>query len=387
MKPKPAEGHTRFNNTPVLPEIQLNSNFSFDGLPGIPDFNPSAGSSPRRLDDQTSPIETCPSEILGHIFSFACTDDGFTGRSLSAVSRHIHEVSKSFKFQSIACRGAAQILAFSSLLRRSNPHPRVVHLFVSYLYSDELPSENTTEDSEHVHVSGFRPLPLMRSRRKHHGDRVTPPVTSVPVDTQVHIAVSGILSMVAPSLLTLSLYLDWELWSLLPMPDHLPVLIELSLNYQFQSNCLHGEGWMPTTCPSLRRFILTGFRRILDPDEIVTRIQSFAPSITHFCVPADAEEILELLHDLRRRKRTTPIHLFPNTLEHLVIHLPGHWRVPYGFKLFGLADQKVALVPRPWDRNRRHDVRQEWEKEWIERTAGGEGYWTMDDRYDIASLY
>jgi hypothetical protein len=99
---------------------------------------------------------------------------------------------------------------------------------------------------------------------------------------------------------------------------------------------------MPTTRPSLRHFILTGFRRILDPDEIVTWCDTdsaFAPSITHFCVPADIEESLELLHDLRRR------------------HLPGHWRVPYGFfKLFGVADQKVALVPRPWDRNRKHNV-------------------------------
>lgn len=61
----------------------------------------------------------------------------------------------------------------------------------------------------------------------------------------VHIAICGIVSMVAPSLLTLSLYLDWELCSLLLMPDHLPVIVKLFLNYQFQSNRLHGKGWMP----------------------------------------------------------------------------------------------------------------------------------------------
>jgi hypothetical protein len=192
----------------------------------------------------------------------------------------------------------------------------------------------------------------------------------------VHIAICGIVSMVAPSLLTLSLYLDWELCSLLLMPDHLPVIVKLFLNYQFQSNRLHGKGWMPTTCPSWRRVILAGFRRILDPDETIARIQSFAPSTMHFCVPEDAGKSLELLHESRRRKRTNPLHLSPNTLEHSIIHLSGHWLVPHGFKLFGLA---VAPVLRPCDRNRRDDVHQEWENENCGQGGILEiGNWMMD---------
>ena len=84
----------------------------------------------------------------------------------------------------------------------------------------------------------------------------------------------------------------------------------------------------------------------------------------------------EKLHESRRRKRTNPLHLFPNTLEHSIIHLSGHWLVPHGFKLFGLA---VAPVLRPCDRNRRDDVHQEWENENCGQGGILEiGNWMMD---------
>ncbi|KAJ7252496.1 hypothetical protein C8J57DRAFT_1187556 [Mycena rebaudengoi] len=66
-------------------------------------------------------MNQAPPEICAHIFSFACTDSGYTGRSLSLVSKYFHEVSKPAKLQSIALYGRAQILAFAALLDR--PHP------------------------------------------------------------------------------------------------------------------------------------------------------------------------------------------------------------------------------------------------------------------------
>ena len=46
-------------------------------------------------------IYKCPIEIFDSIFSMACTDGGATGRSLSAVSKRICEVSKGFKYQNL----------------------------------------------------------------------------------------------------------------------------------------------------------------------------------------------------------------------------------------------------------------------------------------------
>jgi hypothetical protein len=56
-----------------------------------------------------------PVEIWHHIFSFACTDDGSTGRSLSLVSTHFHDISAPFKYRSIAITHWSQIIAFSQI--------------------------------------------------------------------------------------------------------------------------------------------------------------------------------------------------------------------------------------------------------------------------------
>jgi hypothetical protein len=59
-----------------------------------------------------------PTEILEPIFRSACTDDGSTGCALSGVSRHVRAVSAPVRYNSVALRGARQILAFLVLLDR-----------------------------------------------------------------------------------------------------------------------------------------------------------------------------------------------------------------------------------------------------------------------------
>jgi hypothetical protein len=60
--------------------------------------------SPTLAQSTPSAIENCPTEIWGRIFSLACVDDGFTGRSLSRVSRYIMEASSPYKYQCIAVK-------------------------------------------------------------------------------------------------------------------------------------------------------------------------------------------------------------------------------------------------------------------------------------------
>ncbi|TFK69322.1 hypothetical protein BDN72DRAFT_768069, partial [Pluteus cervinus] len=45
--------------------------------------------------------QTLPVEVWSRIFQLSCTDDGYTGHSLSQVSRTFHVVSAPYRFQSV----------------------------------------------------------------------------------------------------------------------------------------------------------------------------------------------------------------------------------------------------------------------------------------------
>lgn len=77
-------------------------------------------------------LEQCPPEICKKIFTHACDDDGYTGRSLSLVSRYIHDVSEDIKYRSLAIWSMQQILRCYEALRAKPPHlRRIEHLFIS----------------------------------------------------------------------------------------------------------------------------------------------------------------------------------------------------------------------------------------------------------------
>jgi hypothetical protein len=66
-------------------------------------------------DNDNSVIDSCPPEIWTQIFYHACTDTGFTGRSVSATCRHFHELAKCVKLRSVALFSTEQIIAFVKL--------------------------------------------------------------------------------------------------------------------------------------------------------------------------------------------------------------------------------------------------------------------------------
>jgi len=83
-------------------------------------------------ESSLSSMERCPTEIWNHIFSETCIDNGITGRSLSLVSKHIHETSKSVKLQSLSVHGPKQIHGLAVLLADTLPKYRKVrYLFIS----------------------------------------------------------------------------------------------------------------------------------------------------------------------------------------------------------------------------------------------------------------
>ncbi|KAI0653432.1 hypothetical protein C8Q70DRAFT_609036 [Cubamyces menziesii] len=91
-------------------------------------------------------MESLPLETLQHIFSFACLDDGFTGRSLSRVSTTIRSAARTTRFQSISLYADYErVVAFVALYkaqRAASPehHPHVWHLSINFhaRLADEL---------------------------------------------------------------------------------------------------------------------------------------------------------------------------------------------------------------------------------------------------------
>ncbi|KAK0493245.1 hypothetical protein EDD18DRAFT_1406115 [Armillaria luteobubalina] len=71
-------------------------------------------------------MERCPAEICSEIFSYACTDNGYTGRS------PLFETSEMCRLQSISIIGYEQLVAFAAALERTPPSlRRVRYIFIS----------------------------------------------------------------------------------------------------------------------------------------------------------------------------------------------------------------------------------------------------------------
>ncbi|TFK68268.1 hypothetical protein BDN72DRAFT_751534, partial [Pluteus cervinus] len=65
-----------------------------------------------------------PSELWMYIFSFACMDNGYTGRSLSLVSQTIHELSAPLKYQSICIARHKHLFNFLETFKQIPIHRR-----------------------------------------------------------------------------------------------------------------------------------------------------------------------------------------------------------------------------------------------------------------------
>ncbi|KAI0062658.1 hypothetical protein BV25DRAFT_593406 [Artomyces pyxidatus] len=61
-------------------------------------------------------MDRCPPEIHSLIFALACSDDGFTGRSLSSVSRYIRQASAPYHWQSLVVAGVEQTKRFADMV-------------------------------------------------------------------------------------------------------------------------------------------------------------------------------------------------------------------------------------------------------------------------------
>lgn len=75
-------------------------------------------------------MDRCPVELWSAIFSFACTDGGYTGRSLALAARWTNNLSLPFRLQSISATHTKQIVSLADVLDKAHPSYRRVRSLV-----------------------------------------------------------------------------------------------------------------------------------------------------------------------------------------------------------------------------------------------------------------
>ena len=335
-------------------------------------------------------LNLCPPEVCSQIFAIACTDGGYTGRALSAVSRYIHRTSSSYKFQSIALHNAHQTSSFASVLSRTPPHLcGVVYLFVS---NDDFAI--VSRDREPTATSGRRRISSIFSFATNQTKLSSTSANLIKDhDTDFIEAVLAILRIIAPTLRTLFISFEchWINWpSLVSVGTRflaLSSLTELSFNYRAPTDALfnHYMHLFPATLPSLRRLDISGLKLLSYHSHLFGSIAKIAPSLTHLHLPAKMAMNVPCASTIWPPVYHTPEdENLPLTLNRVLIQLNG----PHIYACqspesgctrcrllaVGTTDRRfVALEARSddtWKKNR-----ERLEGEWRNRISGGEGGW------------
>ncbi|TFK71650.1 hypothetical protein BDN72DRAFT_426767 [Pluteus cervinus] len=254
-----------------------------------------------------------PLELWSWIFSYACTDDGRTGRSLSLVCTCFHEASKSSKLQSLTIIGHQQIIASAKMLVSTIPRYRRVHnLFIS----THSPSKKRQ-----------RKLAVNEDEKSATCEAIT-----------------RILTAVAPQIQTLHVVFAFHR-DFFFLPVHLPVLVELTLQGPFLS--------FPTFSSPLSATVRK--LSVLDvPFDFsapsLTAYAAYVPHATHLRIAAQGTLGKEFIHCLRDalcadKPQGTPSTVFPKSLVKLHFHLPKeHQAMSFEGRNFSLEQELLRLT-------------------------------------------
>ena len=99
----------------------------------IREDDPPLAAGSHLISAPSASMRDLPVELLQQIFALACTDGGYTGCSLSLVSRRFHDVVHTARYHSVALSGIKQIFFFLRCLEnaRRAASIQVHHLFIS----------------------------------------------------------------------------------------------------------------------------------------------------------------------------------------------------------------------------------------------------------------
>ncbi|KDQ59610.1 hypothetical protein JAAARDRAFT_56619 [Jaapia argillacea MUCL 33604] len=171
-----------------------------------------------------------PQELWDEIFTFACTDGGFTGCSLSLVSQYIRNVSEPTRLHSIFLRTSIHRLSNMEVLvqmleRRQPGHFHTRHLFVEF--AGDLPTSDLASVLVDVESQATSPAE----------DPPGFPRTTITKEALVDLnrLLSRVLRAISPTLVGLTLYLGANL-PLSNITTFLPRLEELTVHAQADNN-------------------------------------------------------------------------------------------------------------------------------------------------------
>jgi hypothetical protein len=322
-------------------------------------------------------MEKVPFELWGQIFSLACTDDGFTGRSLAAVSIYIRHASAQYRLQSVAVIGIHRMIAFASYLERlPSDFQKVRHLLIAEDSDSVTPAESMYD----VFVS--RASMLLGAQNG--GDVYE----QFPEHTVMHTVFPLILTKLAPTLECLYVVLKDRF---IRIPVALPHLTELTLCATFLKDTEAGS-LISGVCPSLRRLHFKAFVSLPPVSNLLHQIPEIAPSLTHLRISSPfsysvweaVEKFLKQTSDRNEMGKHT------RTIQQILIQKGQPPPCGRGWRTYADLQAKLNALERADGRvfameSSRHEARtsmlDEINTEWRDRIAGGNGCW-MD--YDIS---
>jgi hypothetical protein len=243
--------------------------------------------------------------------------------------------------------GAKEIFASASVLDKTPAKFRAVrHIYANYsplagpstsrIVPPSIYQTITTKLSRHLAADNYK------SRHKQ---------SSLSLANDVRGSLFRILTIVAPTLQTLALVV----WPQLPFPAALPALEELSIMHPSAGGCLRSDSFdCINSVPSLRRPALTGFLRVINPLGVVDGTESFAPSLTHMCIPVEPINIRLTVYRIAAAMASAKMQseadalVFPRTLEELLITASPHREPPD--RIIANGNRRIICANKPVSR-------------------------------------
>lgn len=310
-------------------------------------------------------MESCPAEICAAIFSLACTDGGYTGRSLALCSRYINATSKSVRLQSICIRGLRQMKGFAALLDTLTPEYRRVRYLCITDYRRRLIT--------HEYICQYHTL----KEQVKQISEMTIEVDSRRKDMEVvrSEVLRHIIGAVASSVVNLSIYFAVCERADCKIPFPLPRLTELTTFCNFEHTGLAVvtlESFKPY--PSLRRWNTCGFN--VYPPYLFGHIARLAPALTHLRLAKidDCSESLQRALDTEYIGNEERV-VLPLTIEKILIHPSKSWDLPFSHVILVNEKDRVFFECHGDDVTYGQKGTKITEKQWLERINGDRGCW------------
>ncbi|KZT28768.1 hypothetical protein NEOLEDRAFT_778028 [Neolentinus lepideus HHB14362 ss-1] len=208
-------------------------------------------------------MDKIPLEICERMFSFACTDGGKTGSSLSAVSKYVRDASRRVRFQSVSLENYDQLRKFHILLEKLPSRHRNVHNLL--LTGPKGPETPNTDGLDRQ--ASLRAIRAWKDRLHEEGKEAS-------------LFVARLVRAVAPTVRVLSFFIPPESQiEFTHIGVCLPVLEELTVQ---DANILCPVTITETVelFPNLKRVHLAG-PYVDHLDHVLRLLPLFGPSVTH----------------------------------------------------------------------------------------------------------